>query len=195
MASMGGMMTPTPLPASSPAPIVEKKYDTIHSNPASAVAPPAFVPSSAKSAAASELHTPESEDGIGFLPDELNLGALVSQSVLGLNPFLLLLFSPLFLLLLSPLHTKPPRPNAWLWSSRRCSGSPRPHPGVPPARSHFQLVSAVSETNMSPLDHERILQRYCQTRFSFSNTSKIHQMNFYNCCSNSVCVVLYTSCY
>merc|ERR1719400_247272 len=68
MASMGGMMTPTPLPASSPAPIVgnpmPKKYDTIHSNPASAVAPPAFVPSSAKSAAASELHTPESEDGI-----------------------------------------------------------------------------------------------------------------------------------
>merc|ERR1719219_1194487 len=108
MASMGGMMTPTPLPASSPAPIVENKYDTIHSNPASAVAPPAFVPSSAKSAAASELHTPESEDGIGFLPDELNLGVLVSQSVLGLNPFLLLLFSPLFLLLICHPPSSPP---------------------------------------------------------------------------------------
>jgi len=112
MASMGGMMTPTPLPASSPAPIVAnpmpKKYDTIHSNPASAVAPPAFVPSSAKSAAASELHTPESEDGIGFLPDELNLEALVSQSVLGLNPFLLLLFSPLFLLLICHPPSSPP---------------------------------------------------------------------------------------
>jgi len=89
-----------------------EKYDTIQSNPAF-VAPPAYTaspPSPAKSTVASELHTPESRDG--FLLNELNLEALVSQSVLGLNPFLILLFSPLFLLLICrpPSRTPPQNP-------------------------------------------------------------------------------------
>jgi len=122
MASMGGMITPlsspsTPLHAPSPPAYVAnqmpEKYDTIQSNPAF-VASPAFhasPPPPAKfSTAASELHTPDSGDGFGsFLLDELNLEALVTQSVLGLNPLLLLLFSPLFLLLIRRPPSTPPQ--------------------------------------------------------------------------------------
>jgi len=134
VASMGAMMTPlssssTPLPAPSPpahvANQMPEKYDTIQSNPAF-VAPPAFVaspPPTAKSTAASELHTPDSGDGFGFLLDELNLEALVTQSVLGLNPLLLFLFSPLFLLLICRPPSLPQSPQ-----------NPRvPMPGFAPA--------------------------------------------------------------
>ena len=128
VASMGAMMTPlssssTPLPAPSPpahvANQMPEKYDTIQSNPAFV----ASSPPTAKSTAASELPTPDSGDGFDFLLDELNLEALVTQSVLGLNPFLLFLFSPLFLLLIC----RPP-------STSSSPQNPRvPMPGFGPA--------------------------------------------------------------
>merc|ERR1719295_533089 len=106
-----------PSPPAQMANQMPEKYDTIQSNPAF-LAPPAYTaspPPPAKSTvAASELHTPDSGDGFSsFLQNELNLEVLVTQSLLGLNPFLLLLFSPLFLLLLlicRPTSTPPQNP-------------------------------------------------------------------------------------
>merc|ERR1719295_2317594 len=103
-----------PSPPAQMANQMPEKYDTIQSNPAF-LAPPAYTaspPPPAKSTvAASELHTPDSGDGFSsFLLNELNLEGLVTQSLLGLNPFLLLLFSPLFLLICPPTSTPPQNP-------------------------------------------------------------------------------------
>jgi len=94
---------------------MQEKYDTIQSNPAasaSIASPPASVASPPKStkAAASEIHALDSgADGFDFLLlDKFDLESLVTQSVLGINPFLLLLFSPLFLLLISRQPSKTP---------------------------------------------------------------------------------------
>jgi len=124
MASMGTMMTPlssTPLPAPSSPPYytpnqMPEKYDTIQSNPAASIAsPPASVashPSKSTAATASEIHALDSgADGFDFLfPDQFDLESLVTQSVLGINPFLLLLFSPLFLLLICRTPSTPSSP-------------------------------------------------------------------------------------
>ena len=124
MASMGTMMTPlssTPLPTPSPPSHytpnqMQEKYDTIQSNPAasaSLASPSASVashPSKSTAATASEIHALDSgADGFDFLfPDQFDLESLVTQSVLGINPFFLLLFSPLFLLLISRQPSKTP---------------------------------------------------------------------------------------
>merc|ERR1712130_100795 len=135
LSSMRGMITPlssstTPLPSPSPPPAYDvasqmsEKYETtIQSNPAFVAAPPAFLASPPPTASnptptASERETPaDSGDGLNFLlGEQLNLEALVTQSLLGINPFLLLppLSPPPHL---SPpnanISSKPARPDAW----------------------------------------------------------------------------------
>ena len=73
------------------------------------------------------LDQPDDYETEQYFEDRLNIEFLVTQSVLGLNPFLLILFSPLFLLLLLTSHP-PTSPQG-----NRALNNPRvPMPGFAP---------------------------------------------------------------